>query len=38
MQVTQTEAKYLDLSIPKKILLGLLFSLMFLLPILSYAS
>jgi hypothetical protein len=32
-----TEAKYLDLAIPRKIVLGVLFAVLLLIPVLSYA-
>ncbi|MCC6501878.1 MAG: SH3 domain-containing protein [Deltaproteobacteria bacterium] len=38
MQSVGTETKYLNLDIPKKILLGLLFLMLFLIPALSYAA
>ena len=38
MHSAGTEAKYLNLEIPRKILLGLLFVLLFLIPVLSYAA
>ncbi|CAG1064857.1 hypothetical protein BAC1_00423 [uncultured bacterium] len=37
MHSAKTETKYLDLAIPGKILLGILFALLFLIPVLSYA-
>lgn len=38
MHSAGTEAKYLNLAVPRKIFLGLLFILLFLIPVLSYAA
>ncbi|CAG0931302.1 hypothetical protein PLCT1_01732 [Planctomycetaceae bacterium] len=38
MQSVRTEEKYLNLELPRKIAIGLLFALLFLIPVLSYAA